>query len=726
MAKGQKLSKTELSSLVDSEVANAMGSTTSAGDLSKQRSQAMDYYLGRPLGNEQDGRSKVIIHDVAEVIENMLPSLLRIFTTSENVISFVPVGPEDVEAAAQETDAVNHVYWKENDGFMFTYTWLKDALLQKNGIVMATWDDSEIVTRETYKGLTNEELIVMINDPELELVESEEHEGVIASGIQEENGAPVATEAGIGMVYDAIFERTTKRGQVKLENVPPEEFMISSECRTVNPSDARFVGRRMQKTRQELIADGFDEDVILGLSKSPRLVDRSEEGISRRFLSDETDENTATDKLVEIVDIIEAYIRVDYDGDGHAELRQVIKAGSTIISNEEVDRQPFHAWTPFPLPHKFFGLSLADQTMDIQLVRTTLVRQMLDNLYLANQPRKVIWEDAIGDTTMDDLLSSRVGGVIRVTRPVNDSIREEDTPFVAQQAFPMLSFYDQRIEQRTGVGQGVQGLDTDSLKNVQTTALAQMSDMSSMMIENIARVFSETGMKTLMLHIHELMQKNASKSQYFRLRNKYVIMVPSEWRTRHNLTVTVGLGNGTREQKLIHLQAIRDVQAQIAQGGGMGTLISPENIYNTAKEFAKNALFKDPDMFFTDPSTLPPEAFDPPPDTAAAAQEQFIQMTSQIEQGKIQLETQKAAMQAQKDQSNLQMQGIKTQLAAEKAGAELQIKQAKVAIDKQNADTESQKAIQDLLVKMEDLTRQYTELELRYQVNIPGEGADDQ
>jgi len=731
-------SKEEILAAIDSEIAAGMGGKFSSGELSRERARAMDYYLGRPFGNEQKGRSSVIIHDVAEAVDNLMPSLLRVFTTADNLVKFNPVGPEDVETADQETDVVNHVFWKQNTGFVITYTWLKDALLQKNGIVQAFWDETEEETREEYESLTEDELAVLLDDEELEAIEQEERTELVPVDLPPE----LQQLAGIEQapiertVFDVVFKRKTKKGQVKIDNIPPEEFIVSNDLTSLNLNEARFVGRVSEKTKQDLINMGFDEDEVLSLPSKDASVLDTEEEISRKNLSDESGLSADTDPLMALVDLTEAYIRFDWDEDGIAELRQVLKVGGNILSNERVDRQPFHAWTPNILPHKFFGLSLADNTWDIQLIRSTLVRQMLDNLYLANQPRKVLWEDAIGDTTMDEILTSRVGGTIRVTKPVGEAIRDENTPFVAGQAFPMLDFFSDRMENRTGVGQDVAGLGPDALKNIQTTVVAQMMDMSTMQLETYARIFAETGMKSLMLHIHELLRKHAPRELVFRIRNKWVQVDPQGWRNRADMSVAVGLGTGTREQKLIHLQAIRDLQTAIIQGGGLGTLVTPTNVYNTAKEFVTNALFPDPDMFFQDPSGLPPEAFEPKPDP----QEQFIQLQAQIEQGKLQLQAQKQQLDAEKaaldhqrrnsdlemKQQRVQLEALRTDLEqqqrvleANARGVELNQSQQKIDQAERELDIDAEKAMNDLLTNMEQIQTRLMELELRFNVDIP-------
>jgi hypothetical protein len=388
------------------------------------------------------------------------------------------------------------------------------------------------------------------------------------------------------------------------------------------------------------------------------------------------------------VDVKIGYPRVDYDGDGVAELRQVFIGGKKILFNEAVDRRPYHSWTPIPLSHKFYGLCPADQSTSYQRISSVLVRQMLDSLYLANNPEKAIWDEAIGDSTLDDLLTSRVGGIKRFSRPPQESVMNLNTEFVGAQSFPMLEWLNASRRKRTGVGDETQGLEIEALKNIQTSVAAQALDLSRLQIEAIARVFAETGLKSLFLHIHELLSKHSSKEMAFRIRNQWVQTDPTAWRNREDMTVLVGLGAGTREQKMIHLQGIASLQEKYIQGGGLGVLVTAQNLYSTAEEFVKNALFPNVNRFFTDPSS-------PQAQQAQQAATQKPDPALILAQGQI------------KNDAD-----------------ENQIEAAKVASDHELKSRELDLRAEDVLTRMEkaadDFTAKLTEIEAKFNVNVPG------
>ncbi|BAQ16921.1 portal protein [Methyloceanibacter caenitepidi] len=694
------MTEQELVNLVDREFDNSQG--VPGGDIAAERAKAWDYFLSKLLGNEEEGQSKVVTADVAEVVDSIMPSMLRIFTTADNVVSFEPEGEEDEEAAEQESDYITHVFFKRNPAFMTLFFWFFDAMVQKNGIVKAWWDESEARSQERYRGLTDTELALLTDDEELEIEEHEERTERVTQDVQTVIGVlPVEVEE---TVHDVIFRRVTKKGRTRVAPVPPEHYRISRNARSLDPCDSRFVGEERPITRSELLEMGFDKALVEGLPTAPAETEQNPESDARRDKSDERDE-PQPDWSQEEVLVREAYIRVDFDGDGYSELRQVFVARgssggsntngkshitSRFMSQEEVDRQPYHVISPHPLPHKHFGRATAEKVMDIQEVRTTLTRQILDNLYHTNNPGHAVWEMGMGDNTLDDLLTTRVGRVARFRRPPSESYMPMTTPFTAAASFPMLEHFDKEKRDRTGVSSDGQGLTPDALKNIQISVLANQMDQSKMKIEAIARIFAETGVKSLFLHIHELELKHQNKERRVKLRNKWVSVDPREWRQRYDMTVNIGLGIGTREQNLLHLESIWQKQIDAMKHGGQNLLVKPRNLFNTAAAIVKNATMQPPDSFFSDPG----DALAPPP---TDEQKQFEQLQAQL----------------QKRQQDLDMRSQQLDMA------DLQHKHDKAMLELAQKHEESQNK---LVLGMEALKNQLTEMELKYGRDVPGSG----
>lgn len=667
-----EMTEERLISLVASEFSESQGAPS--GEIACERAEAWDYYLSKPFGNEEEGQSSIVTSDVADVIDGLMPSLLRIFTTAENLVDFDPTGPEDVPAAEQESDYVNFVFFKHNDAFMILYTWFFDALVQKNGIVKAWWDETEEVTTESYTGLTEAELGDLLLDDDVELVDRDEREG--------EDVIDGATLVPV-TVNDVTITRTRKREKVKVECVLPEEYRISSDARMLSPDSARMVGQERSLTRSELLAMGFDKDLVNSLpAESDNRI--SLEDSARRDKVDDVD-LVGLDKSEDRILVKEAYIRVDFDGDGRSELRQVFVANEKLLSNEEVDRQPFHVVCPYPLPHKHFGLSASDKVKSIQLINSTLVRQTHDNLYHTNNPSHAVWEQGIGDNTLDDLLTSRVGSVKRFARPPQESYMPLTIPFTAGNTFQMLEYWDKIKRDRTGVSADGEGLTPEALKNIQQSVMTAATDMSRMKIEAVVRVIAETGLKSLFKHIHELLLKHQDKAQIVNLRNQWVEVKPSEWRSRENMTVKIGLGIGTREQNLLHLNAIWEKQRDMATGGGLGLTVTPKNIFNTAAEIVKNANLKSPEMFFQDPGDQVPQQEG---DGLAEAQAQLAQAQIELQAREQDLDRERNAAQHEREMLKIQLQQ-----------------------EAQNDKT---------AIAMEQIATKLTELELKFASNVPG------
>jgi len=457
----------KLKVILEAEIDDAIGYVET--ETVEQRTKAINYYNRYEYGNEVDGRSKIVTGEVAEVVDGALPQLMRIFTGSDELGRFEPRMPGDEEFAKQATELTNYVFFSDNDGVILMHNWMKDALLQKNGIVKYWWEDSEDPTKEEYKGLNAEELTLLFADGEMELISQETEEVGI-----DPMGMPILS-------YNVVIKKKKEVGKVCVENVPPEEFLIAKRDKSLK--NARFVAHRTVKTRSDLIAMGYPQEQV---DKMPAYNDLTytPERVARYSAGEMPDETQSLDFTMQEVELFECYIRTDFDGDGIAELRKVVYAGDQIIDNEETDHIPFASICPIPMPHKFFGQSLADRAMDIQLIKSTITRQILDNLYLTNMPRVTALD---GQVNLDDLLTSSPGGVVRIKS--QGAVQPLSVPATASQSFPMLDYMDQVLQKRSGVTQTSQGLDANILQNTTATAIAAMQQAGSGKLEMIARIF---------------------------------------------------------------------------------------------------------------------------------------------------------------------------------------------------------------------------------------------
>lgn len=659
----------KLKSILENEIDNAIGYLDS--ETTEARTKALEYYLRQPYGNEVEGRSQIVTGEVAEAIDGALPQLIRVFTQSDDIVRFEPKHPGDEEGAKQATDYCNWVFYSQNPGFTILHNWFKDALLQKNGVVKCYWDEKEDVTKEEYRGLTDDELVMLLADGKYEIVAQDT---TVLDGGVGEDGAPITMQS-----HDVIVAKRTQSGSVKIENVPPEEFLISKRARAV--ADSPFVAHRKLLPRSDLIAMGFDPEIVANL---PSYNDLSftDERLARYSRGEQPDEEASLDESMQEVEVYEAYLRTDYDGDGVAELRQIFYAGSDILSNVETDYNPFHSLCPIPIPHKFYGESLADRSMDIQLIKTTVVRQMLDNLYLSNNARVGAVE---GQVNLDDLLSVTPGGVVRMKNP--QAIVPLNVPSVIAQAFPMLQYLDDAQSKRTGVSDMQQGLNPDVLQNVTAAAVAASTAAAGGKLELVARIFAETGVKTLFQGILHLLCKYQDKPTLMRMRGKYIPIDPRAWSNEYDVDISVGLGTGNKAEQMTMLQMVLAKQEAILQQfGPANPLVSVGQYRNTLGRFIEAAGFADSAEFFKE---VTPEIEQqlaqpqqPQPDPTVQALIQQSQAQIQIAQQKAQADVQAAQQKAMADiELQRQKAAAEIQIQREKAAATLQLKQEELAAE---------------------------------------------
>ncbi len=666
------MQQNELKSILQAEIDDALGFLET--ETVEQRKQALQAYLRQPYNNEVEGKSQIVTGEVAEAIDGALPSLVRIFTGSDNIVIFEPQGPQDEASAKQATDYCNWVFLRDNEGVAILHDWFKDALMQKNGIVKAYWENKEDITKERYFDLSDDELAMLMSDESMEIVEQDTTEFPIYDPM----GQPVLDPTGMpvmGSTHNVIVQKRKKSGKVTIENVPPEEFLISKKARTI--ADSPFVAHRQMLTRSDLVAMGFNKKQVEGLQMDDALAYTPERVV--RFSAGEQPYQVQTDDpSMQEIEVFECYVKTDMNGKGIATLTQVFYASNEILQDadgkeavEEVDYVPFHSICPIPIPHKFFGDSLADRTTDLQLIKTTITRQMLDNLYLTNNARVVAVE---GQVNLDDLLTSTAGGVIRAKSP--NAVQQLVVQNVASQAFPMLQYLDTVQSKRTGVSDATQGLDPSILQNVTAAAVASMQQAGAGKIELMARIFAETGVKSLFQGILHLLCKYQDKARMVRMRGEFVEFDPRTWANQYDVAINVGLGAGNRQEQMAMLSMVLAKQEQlIAQYGPANPYVSPAQYRSTLGRMVEIAGFKDSAEFY---KPITPEQdqmlSNPPP------QQQQMPPEVQAIMARTQAEIQANQAKAQADiQLKQQQQQIDMEMAQQKAALEMQLMREKEA-----------------------------------------------
>lgn len=701
-----RMTDDDFSTMLDAQIDDA--ASWQRSNLAPSREKAYRSYLGLPDGNEVPGRSQVVSWDVFETIEAAMPDLIEVFCAGDNIAEFEPTGPEDEKFADQATDYINYVVQKQNAGFMLFYTWIKDALLSKQGVVRAYWAEKTSVRTVEYRAINDMQLTKLL-DPESGEVTVIEHDSTpdekdaaqraqlmgaintLAPDVQAQ--AMAYLQSPPAEIHDVKLKIKRTAGRVYIDNVQPENFVVSRRAKTLEAAD--LVGEFRTYSRSDLVELGYSKAKAKEV-QSYDLSEQDRDGLAQyadRDRADDSDELTP-DEATEEVRLFDGFIRCDYDGDGMAEWRKVLRGGNIVLKNEQAEEQDFCVMSPILIPHRLVGMSLADPVVPLQDTNTALTRQYLDALYLANNPRTYVNTEA--GVNLNDLLDNRIGGIVRGKQPMQVAV----SPLVASNPAPAalqgIEFMDARRETRTGITRYNQGLDADSL-NKTATGVSKIMSAGDRRKVLMARIMADTGINALFRLVLRLVCQNQDKAATIKLRGEWVEYDAAPWNPDMDVTVSVGLGTGDKSQLLGTLQMVLGVQQTAIQAGA--PLATVQNVYNTLSEMLKASGIKGVGKFFTDPSKAPPKPPEPPKPTPeeaiAQAQVKAAELQLQGKQMQIQADQQskQADMQAdaQKFQFEVQVAGVNLQIKQ----TELQIKQAELAIKQQDADTRRMKVDDD-------------------------------
>jgi hypothetical protein len=658
------------------------------GELSPLRALATRYYQGKPFGNEEDGRSQVVLTEVRDIIAAIIPQMVEIFFGTEQPVEFVPRGKDQVAMAEQATDYANWVFTQDNPGFLEGHSVIKDGLLKKVGAFKTLWDESTEVKTFWFENVTDAALEALQQDEDYTIKRIRETGKVPRgmagparkaipspdafdptasttpdpdeeppmgmpsnnpagagppggptapigqSGVNRHAPAPIGslgaprgpgsddetqapTDDGMEPVHTVEGVLNRKNGRLRIFALPPEEFIFSREARTID--DAVCVAHRTHKTRSELRAMGYSEEDLDAHSGDDTTLRNNEEEIARRNVVSLSDAGSTQDvesgEYNDKVLYVEAYIHVDYDGDGLAELRKVCTLGNAyyVALNEPANRRPFAFWSPDPEPHTMVGQSVADRTMDIQKTKSMVMRSTLDSLSLSLYPRMAIQE---GQVNITDILNTDIGAPIRTRGNPAASLQIITQPFVGKEALPVMQYIDDITKRRTGLDDGAMGLDSDALQSTDPDAVKAALTASQQQVQLFSRIFAESCMKPLFkLILQELVERQPRKT-LMRLRGQWVEVDPRSWDADMDVMVNVGLGKGRTQEKIGVLMAIIAEQKELLSTYGPSNPVVDVAMYrNAMAEVAALKGVKNDTAYFkvVPPNWQPPQPPAPPP-----------------------------------------------------------------------------------------------------------------
>ena len=676
MEEDEVMSEEQLQGVISAEITDAISFIDD--DIGGNRALATEYYYGDLFGDEEDGRSQVVSMDVRDTVQGILPSLMRIFFGPERVVEFAPQGPEDVQNAEQATDYVDFIFKRDNPGFKILHSAFKDALVRKCGIVKYWWDESVEVRAESFSMLDEQSMMMLTSDSNVEISAVREYPVPGTEPMNEAQGIMTPPP----MMYDVEIKRRIKSGKVKIEALPPEEFLIDRRAKSIE--DATFVGHRTMKTVSDLVAMGYDYEEMVEQSGNGNDFDNNQEYTSRNPFAVISTANNG-DPSSKSVMYIEGYLKVDFDGDGIAEMRRIctIGTGNKVIRNEFVSERQFADFCPDPEPHTFFGMCPADVVMDIQRIKSNVQRGILDSLAQSIHPRTAIVE---GQANMEDVLNTEVGAVIRMRAP--GMVQPFTTPFVGQAAFPMLDYLDDIKQTRTGISKAAAGLDADALQSTTKAAVSATVNAAHQHIEMIARIFAETGLRKLFTGILKLVVENQDRARMVRLRNTFVPIDPRSWDAKMDVIVNVGVGDGTIEDRINILNQVAARQEMLIEKTGPNNpVVSIPQYTNTLTKMLQLAGIKDSANYFNQlPNDFqlpePPAPKPTPEEILAQVQAQSIQADIQKKAAELQLDRERMLMADDRERDRIEQDGILRRYELElKYGVQIQSAEINAAMN---------------------------------------------
>lgn len=646
---------TEIEGIVQDAIAQAVDFVES--EITHERIKAQRYFDGEVDIGYENGRSSVVATKVRDVVRAVKPSLMRVFMSTARPVEFIPKGPEDVAFAEQASDYMHYVFQK-NNGFRVLNDAFHDALIKKQGVVKAYWETKYNSETYTITGLTQEERDALLNELDISLIE----ETMTSSVTVDQTGAEVELPS-----YDLKVSRVTPEGALRIESVPPEEFFVNSQARTLH--DAYVVAHRTEMRVGDLVAMGYPFEQVYDLDSLYGASDISEaEEIERRGYSQDDYEDQSGDPAMRNVAITEAYMRLDVEGTGVPTLHKFICGGSKykLLDYELVDDIPFAVFEVDPEPHTIYGRSLAELIMDDQDASTAIIRGILDNVAMTNNPRIGIVDGAVN---IDDVLNNEIGAIVRMRQA--GAIQDLAVPFTAGQTLGALQYMDALVEQKTGVSQNV-ALNPNAMQSTTAAGVQATVDAAAAQVEVMVRNLAE-GMRQLFALMLKLHVKNVDEEQLMQLNGQYVPVRPDVWNSEMDVQINVGLGTGREQEKAAALNGMLQIQQQVYQQyGATNGLVSLTNIRNTLADILAASGIRNAERYFA-PMT---------PETEQQMMQQAQQAQAQAQQQPMP-DPNAAILQAEqmKAQAKMQTDMAKLQFEAQKAAADNDLKRDQMAQD---------------------------------------------
>lgn len=633
------IKKDELVALMDRQIRNSVGYYDSK--LSKEREKILDYYNAMLPKPHHAGNSKYVSMDVFDAVESLKAVLLETFAAGNRIVSFDPQNDDDIESSRVATEYCDYLVFRQNDGYKVFHDVIHDGLTARVGVAKVYWEDKQEETDEEFENLSQDEVDGLYARDDFEITKLEQDPETL--------------------LFKGEGVRKADAGKVNIDVIPPEEFLITPQARTI--AEAPFVAHRSKKSYSELIEMGYDPKLVqkIGaqdeseLSLHPEVLARFDDiGADRLNLNGEVQEQAK--KVV----VYECYTKLDMEGDGTTRLYKIMRSGNVILDVEEVDTKPFISFTPLPVPHAFYGSNYANRVVPTQNARTTLVRGILDHTVITNNPRYQVVKGAL--TNPKELLENRVGGIVNVTRPdgIMPIMQAGLNPFV----FQTIQLLDADKEEATGVSQLSQGMNKDAISKQNSQGLVEnLVTLSQQREKIIARNFADQFIKPLYLEVYRLVLANQTKEAVIKVAGSFQRILPSDWMERNDATIELKLGYGEQDRESQKYLAMHQLMSVDPSMQGM---YSPVNKYNVLKAAFEKSGIKGISEFITHPEQVPPSQ----PDPMMVKQVELEERKVGVQEKQAEVSSQKVSVNAELDQMRIELQRMSLELQRNKTERE--------------------------------------------------------
>ena len=709
MPRKQQMSKGELVSFISQKIRGAMNRED--GDISRQRERIFSQYYGGKQGNEREGKSGFISREVLEAVEWASPDITRMFFGPDRIVSFEPVGEDDMEAAQQETDYIQYAVRRANggDGFVAIHSHIKDALMNPVAYLKVWVEEQERKTIHNAEAVTAEILAEMEKDESIELLEQDSRTLQLPISSDMPGAPPQTVDVE---VFDLKY-RETKKGKVfRIMGVPPEEVLVDPGLRTLDLDDAVFVCHRSLQNFTHLVEMGYDRTKLEEIGSSLEDATWNDERVNRLFYEDESPSHagetdvTDDDSMRELW-VYECYVWVDYEGDGLAKYRRIVMVGDDIFENEEADYQPLVAMSSILIPHKHNGMAVAELVSDLQTLISELTRELVNNVRDINTRRRFISENALIEDGSTYTAANNPAATLVPLRhgaSVRDSVMPDPTTPIISELLPVIQDMRQATSLRTGISPE-NSVDPKVLQQSTYGAFMGAMEKANGRMEMIIRVMAETGVKQLYRKAHQLHRMYPDVMKMVKLRNEWIPVDPRGWRDRTDVKVNVGLGFANKQQMLTSNMQILELQQQVASHG----LADEKGVYHSLSKLVEMSSLGAPEFYFKDPSDPNWQPPQPQPDPQAmlfAAQAESLK-------AQVQIEGQKAQASAQQAMAKLQNESMKDAAAAEAQRIEGEIKLRELALREKEQESRARVNQVDMLKTTAEIENTEADTELK-------------